>query len=124
MVLKFTYWQSRSGSRIEIQKTINIFSHPNKSLGDPSGHSAPIKIKKQRNQLVYCMLLMVLATAVYTYAIGSIANIFASQGTKESLTTYKKTILDEFCRLTHIDKDIKDKIKLCLQYKDNKSLFT
>ena len=39
-VLKFTYW--KSGSGIEIQKTINIFSQPNKTLGDPS-HSALTK---------------------------------------------------------------------------------
>ena len=70
------------------------------------------------------MMIIILGAAFYTYIIGTIANIFASQGTKESLTTYKKCMLDEFCRLTNIDNNIKNNIKFCLQYRGNKSLFT
>ena len=53
------------------------------------------------------MIVIVLGAAFYSYIVGSIANIFASQGTKDSYITYKKTIMDEFCKQTNIEKSIK-----------------
>jgi hypothetical protein len=56
------------------------------------------------------MFVVVLGAGFYSYIVGSIANIFASQGTKDSYITYKKTIMDEFCRQANIDKQIKTKV--------------
>lgn len=69
------------------------------------------------------MIVIVLGAAFYSYIVGSIANIFASQGTKDSYITYKKTIMDEFCKQTNIEKSIKQKVQLCLQYNAEKSLY-
>jgi hypothetical protein len=44
------------------------------------------------------MLVIVLGAGFYSYIVGSIANIFASKGTKDSYIMYKKTIMDEFCK--------------------------
>ena len=43
------------------------------------------------------MFVIVIGAGFYSFIVGSIANIFASQGTKDSYITYKKTIMDEFC---------------------------
>ena len=69
------------------------------------------------------MCVIVWGAASYSYIVGSIANIFASQGTKDSYITYKKTIMDEFCKQTNITKAIKQKVQICLQYNAEKSLF-